>query len=351
MRNYIIEMAELSEKKDYIIDILQRNLDNITSDRYAWEYEKAYCGKPITWLAKDSITNLFVGAASVFPRNFLINGEPIKAGLLGDFAVDKAHRTFGPALKMQKEILSYFKESGFELLYGTPNKQAEAIFFKLGYKIAGKIKRFVKIFKTQYKEGEYLPPRNLTKIIQPAINFAINLTNSKIFYRSPKKYNIEHPSIFNSRFNHLFSNTLSDNVIICDRNISFLNWRYFNSPIHNYKVLTLVGELKEIKGYIVYYIEKNMCNIDDVVYLNDQEILKSLFYEFFIFMREIGIGSIGIYFLENRNFEKYLRKYAFFERKNENSKLIYFANSNGTQFLERISNPNNWYFLQNDTDN
>jgi hypothetical protein len=115
MNKYTIIEANANENKDDILPILKRNLNIASMQRYDWNYKNCPYGNARCWLAKCE--NSYVGSAAIFPRKIIIKGEPMYAGIAGDFAVDKNHRAYGPALKLQKEILSQLKNSQSQTNY------------------------------------------------------------------------------------------------------------------------------------------------------------------------------------------------------------------------------------------
>ena len=58
----------------------------------------------------------------------LVNGEMVYAGIAGDFAVDKKHRAYGPAIKIQRDIQNKIDDFKFEFIYGIPNKLSKPLF-------------------------------------------------------------------------------------------------------------------------------------------------------------------------------------------------------------------------------
>ena len=130
MSRYSIIEADVKRDEEKIFPILQRNLNVASTQRYKWNYKNCPYGTARCFLAKCE--NSYVGSAALFPRKIIINGEPVYAEIAGDFAVDKKHRAYGPALKLQREIQSRLKNTRFKFIYAVPNELSKTPFFRLG---------------------------------------------------------------------------------------------------------------------------------------------------------------------------------------------------------------------------
>lgn len=84
-----------------------------------------------------------VGTAGVGVRAMQLGDHDVRAGLLADLAVDRAHRSVGPALALVREAKAW-AGSEFALLYGFPNRLAEGVFKRVGYQALGQIARYAR---------------------------------------------------------------------------------------------------------------------------------------------------------------------------------------------------------------
>lgn len=84
-----------------------------------------------------------VGTAGVGVREVQLGDQLARAGLLADLAVDKAHRSVGPALALVREVKTW-ATAEFALMYGFPNKLAEGVFKRVGYQALGSIARYAR---------------------------------------------------------------------------------------------------------------------------------------------------------------------------------------------------------------
>ncbi|MEW6067032.1 MAG: GNAT family N-acetyltransferase [Nitrospirota bacterium] len=276
---YTIIPANLLENRQDIIDLWKRNFQGLPEERYRWIYEENPYGPATCYLVKETKKDSVVGATALFPRQVLINGRYYMAGIGGDFAVNKEHRVFAPALLLQNAVISKCNEGKFVFHYGISNRESKSIALSVGQRELN-YNTFVKPLQTEYKSGKYLPPAAITKPFSKIINFALKVLSKENRYKRPLHISVEMPYTFDERFDDFWAKVSQQFHIIGERKSEFLNWRYKQSPHKNYEIFTLVNEKREIAGYIVYYIEDKMCHIADILSIDSDELIDSLFAEF-----------------------------------------------------------------------
>jgi len=347
MNKYSIIKADIRNNRDDIFPILIKNLQEPSSDKYVWAYIQCPYGTAQCWLAKHEQTNTFIGTAALFPRVILVKGEPVYAAIAGDFAVDIHHRSLIAALALQREIQSKITDTGFRIIYGLPNKHSKGILLKIGYKKIGRFSHFIKPLKSEYKDNKHLHSLLRLKIFAGAVDILIKGFSKENRYKTPLKYSVITPDHFDERFD-AFWNTVSRHfTIIGERTSVFLNWRYLESPVREYKIFCLVNEQNDIIGYIVYFLENNMCHITDMLFEPSAEIISSLLAEFSRFMQKKGAGSISVDYLGGCLLEKKLREFNFLPINSEADLIIYGP---GTAVTIDLLNKENWHFFAGDND-
>lgn len=351
---YTIIKTDVKKDKDLILPILRRNLEGINEERYIWNYFKSPYGDSQCWLAREEDSGKYVGCGTLFPRRISIRGKLINAAIAGDFAVDKEHRVYGPALKLQQTIQlninNCSKNSDLEFIYGIPNRLAKPIFSRIGYIELGKYNSFIKILKTEYKWKEYLPPAKLTRIFSKIIDLSLILFSKEKRYKRPSGISIEIPKRFDGRFDVLWARVHDQFNIIGERDSQFLNWRYKESKNNNkYEIFSIVNDKREILGYIVYYIKENICYISDLLSLNLDDFANVLLAEFSLYMRERAVGSISIRYFGDKSLLTLLKRFHFLLHKKGEAKVMAYIDKI-SPYATILHNDQNWYFLEGDTD-
>ncbi len=349
MKKYSIVKADIEKNKDDVLPLLKRNLKDISEERYVWNYTASPHGHAHCWLAREEGSGRCVGSGSLFPRRMYVKDKVVYGAIAADFAVDREHRAYGPALRLQKTIQSAYKDNGLEFIYGVPNKLSEPIFLKIGYSELGRYKRYVKVLKAEYKLRHYLPPEQVTRMFSRIIDAGLKGFFKESRYRRPANVSIEMPVFFDERFDLLWKKALSQFKIAGARNSEVLNWRYKESPHHDNRIFTLIDHEQNIAGYIVYYIEDNACYVADVLFIDSESIRDSLFAEFILYMRETGIGSISIRYFGGNPLSRQLRRFGFFFVREEDCNVLVYSDR-ASPLTPFLLHGENWYFLEGDLD-
>lgn len=346
--SYSIIKSDLEINKNDIISIGMRNLQNMTESRHFWNYENNPYGKAHNWLAKDENSGQFVGSGTLFPRRIFVNGEPALAAIAGDFAVDKEHRAYGPAIKLQKAIQSSINDNGFAFIYGIPNKLSETIFLRIGYVEIGRLERYVKVLRSEYKLKECIRLPVVTKLLSKTVDFTIEKFSKESVYKRLSYFEIERLNAFDERFDNLWQKASKQFKVISERSSKFLNWRYKQFPHCDYQIFSLSENKRKIAGYIVYYVQKNICYVVDMLFSDMGNSLDSLLFEFIQYTRNKGIFSISISHMGAISFIKKLEEWGFKVRDNDFKVVVYCPKI--STFSNLISDKESWHFLTGDSD-
>ena len=346
---YSVMEAILEEHKSDIMAVIKRNIKSHEEAWYIWKFTSCPSGATRTWLSQETGSGAFIATASLFPRKYLINGESCTLAIAGDYAIDPEHRIYGPAIRLVKTLKTTVDNDDFILINGVPNEPTEPLFTKSGFKVIGSYGKYVKILKTKYKSNEYLPPVSITKPLAKLIDIMLTLLSKpRELRRSPTLVNVEHPHSFDERFDTLWEKSSMQNKISAERNSEYLNWRFKQSPAHDYQIFATVRSGGELEGYIVHIIKENMSHSIDFLSLDQGKTYDTLLVKFIIYMRKKGIGSISGKYMGNDGFVKRLKAFKFFQRKKEDKKVIAYCKDDSR--AETLLNKNNWYFLAGDRD-
>lgn len=319
--NYTITRADIKRDKDQIIALWKRNFTDIPEERYEWIYENNPAGSAICLIAKDPIGSI-IGAASIFPRKLFLDNHFILAGIAGDFVIDKEHRGFGPAIALQKAIISKAREEGFEILYGIPNNKSEAVLLRVGYRKLGNIIRMTKPLKSEYYIKRYINIPGITHIISKVTDFALKPSIGKKSYLKSDYFKSKIISSIDKNFDEFWEVAKVQWHFIGVRDSSYLKWRFFKSPNNNHQFFVLSeNDNGKIVGYILYHIANNKIYIDDI--LAFKECYDFLISEFICFQNRRNFDSISISFLEDAFLLGKFKQFGFSERDRDNKVIIY----------------------------
>jgi hypothetical protein len=351
MKKYNIIKADVESDKEIIISILKRNFlqwtDILNSLKYDFSFKECPYGYALCWLARFESTNSFVGTVSLFPRRLLINEKTIYSGQIGDFAVDKDHRGFGPALKLHREVLSKTNNYGYDLIWAVPNKDATPILFRVGYKEIGKFSLFMKPLKTRIIPKKYLPQNIQSSILLNIIDFFAGIVSKEKRFNDKSGYSIEIPDKFDERFDILWQKASKQFNICAERSSKYLNWRYkYSYSLRDYKIFCLINNAKELVGYMVFSIKDNICFISDMLFLPTDDSIDLLLAKFLLCMKAQNVGAIAFFYMGCSFIKEKLREFNFFQLKYDEKRVV--VCSFYDSFEPYILDENNWYFLSGD---
>ncbi len=149
---YAVARVRPAAARDELLRLWSENLqlERSPEAKYAWLYDDAPQRPDDVFLLRASLDGATstVGTAGLGVRRFQLGdvAPDVTAGLLADLAVDKAHRSVGPALALVREVKS-FALAGHALAYGFPNALAQGVFKRVGYDVLGTIGRYARVLR------------------------------------------------------------------------------------------------------------------------------------------------------------------------------------------------------------
>lgn len=342
----MITKADIEKDRDDILRLWESNFPGIPRERYEWIYKNNPGGFTSCWVAKND--GNVIGSTALFPRRLFMNGQAVTAGIAGDFSVLKKFRLLGPALSLQKAVLSGYTNEGFDLIYGLPNEKSLDIVKRTGYSVVGEILNLTRPLKSLYYLKKKIHFPIIPGLVQKPVDLAIKLLARESFFKHQKESSCELLSMFDSRFDALWEKALPNFAIIGERTSSYLNWRFINSPHSSYSIFIVkrVANL-DIQGYIVFNRVDNKVNIDDMLCIDD-DTLDILLSEFILSMRREGIESISIRLSGRIDLVRKLQSYGFSIRGSEGKLVVLFPE--GSPFSRYVTDIDNWYMMAGDND-
>ena len=355
----IVPGAPRTNKRD-VLGLADRNLPVPPQGheaRYLKYYERNPLGPPSLFLARETRSQQFVGLAAAFPTRLRVFGELVPAVIGGDFAVDDGHRGFGPAIALQRAVLSALGENGVRCMYGNPNVFSEPVLDRVGWVDLGRLSRFVKVLKSRVIVDRYARSRRLARLAAAlstvGVDPILSVLSRERLHRPKHSFRVEQPDKFDERFSDICESMWRQHAITCDRNPDFLNWKYEKVGPRGgsgvFTVFSLVGMEDRILGYIVYRVRNGIRHIVDIVVQPSRTIVDALLSEFILDARRQGAAAINLlYFGSATLLTQRLRTFGFFRRTDPSGLRVYVS---GTSPLELdLVKRENWYFLKGDAD-
>nr|HEX4312341.1 hypothetical protein [Kofleriaceae bacterium] len=189
-----------------------------------WAYLDSPSGRGEAVLLRDAAGQP-IGCAGVLLRELSVDGTPVRAALLADFAVDRAHRVGFPAIVMQRTVKRHV-EQHYDLSYGFPNQHAVAVHLRTGYHQLGKMQRYVRVLR----HGPYLERKTGMPVAAAIAGAAIDtgryaILRAKAIVPS-RGLALDWLAEPTPRFDRLWELGRKSVRIACRRDAAFLRWRF-----------------------------------------------------------------------------------------------------------------------------
>jgi hypothetical protein len=272
---YYVEMAELERDQEEILALWDRNKVNIHDPArlFSWAYKNNPAGRGRIWLLKQASSRTAVGTVGIILRRMKI-GESVRiVGRAAGLAVDKAHRSLGPALLLQKAMLNEVGKSDLSLVYTLAPPAASPLFQRLNYSNLGAMDCRRKIVGSSIFVKNCLPglPGFALKLVSRFLDLGIQAGSRETWSR-PGKATMAHIHDFDSRFDDLWSRAALNYSFTTERTSTFLRWRFSANPEPwNYVCDALCTENGGLRGYAIYYIDDHrVAHVIDM-FAEDQE--------------------------------------------------------------------------------
>lgn len=206
-----------------------------------------------------------VGSTGVGARCLSIDGQTVRAGLMGDFFVDRSHRSLFPAMQLQRAALTA-AQTRFSVLYGFPNDKAINVFRRLGFVELGRTTRYVKVlnFAPYVQRRLATAPRLASLLARAAVALArlprplarLRAFGHRASWGEPPP---EQLAQLNERV------TLGAKVR-GQRDQRFLRWRFIDKPDSKARIFAVHAKRSgQLAGYAVVEREADVAHIRDVL--------------------------------------------------------------------------------------
>jgi len=270
---YSVRRSETAEEA--VVGVWTRNLDGRRDwwARFAWFYRENPSGQGCAFVLESNGagTTEVVGGAGLGTRTFFHRGKPLKAMINADFAVDAAHRTLLPALRLQRAIREHARGVA-HFAYGFPNDSAVGVFRRLGYREVGRMTRYVLLLRHETYLERFVP-RALAHWGGWALDGLRRGPELARRARTPSTRRLEWLPEADDRFDRLWQEASPQYALLGDRSAAFLRWRYARRPGNRSEIAGLLDTSGELRAYaVVTEPEAGLARIEDFLASPEAEL-------------------------------------------------------------------------------
>ncbi len=263
---YSVEPARLPEQAGAIVELWSQALGYAERRplKLDWFYMRHPSGESRLLLLHHG--GRVVGVTGLGNRPFSWHGRELDAALMGDFAVDRHHRTLFPALTLQRAAL----EQGLArhgLLYGFPNTKSLPVVRRAGYQVLPGMGRYARALRSE----AYLPPawpQAVRRVLGLVADWTLSLRHAAGLRRRGRALQAAWLEGPDERFDSLWARArqaLGD-CVVGRRDLSFLRWRFEARAWHRTQLLVLVDARSQaLAGYAACEVEGDAMHVRDLL--------------------------------------------------------------------------------------
>lgn len=307
-------------------------------------------GKGDIWVFRSEVGEIR-GAIGLHAQRMKIGEQSHPVGQIGNLAVDHEFRSAGPAVRLQRALLSSLPPSENALIFGATAK-AVHILRRAGCRPVGNAQRWTKILRCEAKLRKFMRSDWLAKLVSPVLNIGLRVTSRETILRWPADVTAGIGNTFDSSFDRLWNRAASQFPIITDRSSGYLTWRFQTRDSAPYRVCWLRDSRQELAGYIVFQINPpGVAEIVDVFY-DGPRTLDWLLTGFLRHVRlpELQVQTVSMNYFGSNFLGDKLRKFGFLRRPAETQILVSVNPAILGGAPAELWDSQNWYLTGADLD-
>lgn len=344
-----IRRADPIADRDRILAVLARNLPAAASvERHDWLYLSNPCGPSLVWLAEDAATGKPVGTSAGHPKRVRVQGRTLLALNLGDFAIDRAYRTLGPALKLLRATLLATQQGEFAFSYEHPNDAMLAIYTRVGGHVLGPCERWVRLLRAtpslERRWGKRLGIRLLGRAGDALLRARDALSRNR---------HEVHVTLLEDEcgrdFDRLDDAVAGDGLVRLVRSSEQLRWRYLLNTTARHEILC-ARRGGRLVGYLVFRPEGGEALVVvDLVTLDDASVKAALLDALISIGRSRGKSALWASVLAKSPSARVLASLGFHRRESSPGMVVYGPRL-APEVIETLQDPTRWWTLEGDQD-
>lgn len=212
-------------------------------EAYEWMYLKNPYGRALVWVVEDNATKEIVKTGAKFPWPIWRGDTPVPGAVSGDAATLPKWQRSGLS-HIRREVRRSHESSGKVCAISGPNEGSRTVSVKAGEsdEILGRLSGglFLLDAKTLFADKAPQVPDFLLSIAGGGANL-LHAVWPKPILRALQNtnYRLESIKTFSNDVDAITLKTMAFRGYWCPHNAEFLNWRYLQHPLENYKGFVL----------------------------------------------------------------------------------------------------------------
>ena len=345
---YTVEQVEPARARRELLRVWRDNLsvEGLGERKFAWTYERAPARplSPFLLVARRGVERDVVGTVAVSVRVLQVGGRSCRAGLLGDLAVDRAHRSLLPALSLVRRA-KRAATGEVALVYGFPNHRAEPVFLRAGYRRLGAMTRYVRVLRHGPYARRVVRSRAAARLAGAVADLGSRAGRLLPLVRSAARYRLVLSDAADERAEEVWAAAAGYYEIAGIRDAEFLAWRMCDHPEHRHRLAWLEDRRGgAARAYAAVGQRDGEVWIGD--FFGPPDALEALFLRVAEWARGEGARSLSVRFLGDPGVVSALRRAGFAARDARRAVVVADCESG----LGELGEPSRWFLTDADED-
>ena len=317
-------------------------------ERLAWYAQSPKpCDDVFVIVAHEgTLPRRIVGTAGLELRTFAVAGRELRVGLGCNLAVDAAHRTLLPALRLLREM-QRVTTAELDLAYYLPNERAQPLFVRAGYHELGRMTRYVRVLR----HAPYLRRLVPVSVIARGVGAVLDLVmRARYKRRVARRLDLVWLDTVDARFDALWERAREGYLLVGRRDPSWLRWRYLVFPRSRARIAALVerGPGADLRAYALVAEHEGVAHVRDLFgSLGDLDWLLALLVRD---LRHRGATSASFEYLGSDGVISLLAAHGF--RARSTNRRVFVAPGAALSAEQRalVTSPTSWHLTEYDED-
>ncbi len=355
---YLARPFDASRDREALLSLWRENLSDRSLDdkleaRFRWLYEEHATHALRTFLVVDGATDEVVGCSSLLPHTLSVDGTLTPASIGVDLAITKKHRIAGPAVLLQRAVVSAVSahEPGTgAFCFAYPNDGALPIVKRVGYKPIAVTSHGVKPVRTGYKIAPKVPFAALKAPASFLGDIALAALDRARLLRAPLLHRARSVPRADERFDALFDDVRRRVRVLGDRRSAFLNWRYTACPTRAHTLFAIFDRSEtHLLAYAIYTVDGHTAVLVDCL-AADEASTTALFVHLASHARALGLDSIYASYVAAPAFTASLAVSGFFPRGAARQLIAFIPPDAPEPLRSTLADGAHWQILDGELD-
>lgn len=320
-----------------------------TPEYWTWKYFQNPAGKGGFALALDG--NSIVGRVGGIPLRMKAGKNEVLAAQALDTDVMNDYRKGFTYYRLDNMAIEVGREKGVAFVFGFATQSTYDISTKtLGFRHAASVVKWVKLLDPMPFLGKKLRITKYTEVLRSNLRrFAVK--KQKPFCGN-KGQRLKGPDLvhFDDRFNRLWENSIKGQIAVV-RDAEYLNWRYKQCPVADYKTY-FIEDCENIKGFVILQViqrERIIYGYIVDLLVAEEQCIGHLVSAAVQYFRHMGVAAVICWTPKVSLLASTLKKRGFLKRKLEHNIIVknYCPEKLSTEFL---TNEHHWHYSFGDSD-